>query len=84
MVNDAISRGIAPDLALRAAQSVLIGTGRLQEFHAASPAETVKTFVDYAGTTAARIKTMREKGFDAIVGAGLQAAFRKAFELRTL
>lgn len=78
MVQDAIGRGVPPAIARRAAQQVIIGAGRLQERSGTSPAETVKSFVDYKGTTAAGILAMREGGFDRAVGAGLDAAFRKA------
>lgn len=78
MMNDAIGRGVASDVARRAAQQVIVGAGRLQEHNGASPAETVQSFVDYAGTTAAGIIAMRENGFDSAISAGLEAAFRKA------
>ncbi len=78
MMNDAIGRGVPAAIARRAAQQVLVGAGRLQEHDGASPDETVKAFVDYKGTTAAGIAAMREHGFDAAVGAGLDAALHKA------
>lgn len=78
MMDDAIGRGVAPEVARRAAQQVIIGAGRLQEQDRMSPSETVKAFVDYRGTTAAGIIGMRQHGFDAIVSAGLEAAYRKA------
>jgi len=81
MMQDAIKRGVPPDIARRAAQQVIVGAGRLQEQSGASPAETVKSFVDYKGTTAAGILAMRESGFDLAIGAGLEAAFQKAREL---
>jgi hypothetical protein len=43
-----------------------------------SPSDTVAAFVDYEGTIAAGIITMRGNGFDAIVSAGWEAAYRKA------
>lgn len=43
----------------------------------------MKSFVDYKGTTAAGIIAMRQMGFDSAVGAGLDAAFRKAKALST-
>ena len=78
MMNDAIARGITPAIARRAAQQVIIGAGRLQEPDGASPDDTVKSFVDYKGTTAAGILAMRRAGFANVVEAGLDAAFRKA------
>lgn len=34
--------------------------------------------MEYNGTTAAGIITMRENGFDTVIEAGLEAAFQKA------
>lgn len=81
MMLDAMGRGVPPDVARRAAQQTLVGAGRLQEFSGASPSETVKSFVDYNGTTAAGIAGMRNGGFAAIVSAGLDAAYKKAKDL---
>ncbi|MFK0206119.1 pyrroline-5-carboxylate reductase family protein [Agrobacterium sp. NPDC090283] len=78
MMNDAIARGIPTAVARRAAQQLIIGAGRLQERDGASPDETVTSFVDYKGTTAAGILAMRRAGFANVVEAGLDAAFRKA------
>jgi pyrroline-5-carboxylate reductase len=60
---------------------VLTGAGRLLEARDASPAETVQTFLDYRGTTAAAIETMREAGFEQAVANGLAAAFRKSIAM---
>lgn len=81
MMNDAMGRGIPAEIAQRAAEQVIIGAGRLQEADNTSPADTVKAFVDYNGTTAAGIIAMRKMGFDSAVRAGLDAAFRKAQSL---
>ncbi len=78
MMMDAIERGMPAEIARRAAEQVIIGAGRLQEAHGVSPAAAVKSFVDYKGTTAAGIIAMRQMGFASVVGAGLDAACRKA------
>ncbi len=78
MMDDAIARGLPRDVARRAVNTVLAGTGRLVELNDPDPAETVKAFVDYRGTTAAAIETMRAAGFDAAVSQGLAAAVAKA------
>ncbi|MFK0166370.1 pyrroline-5-carboxylate reductase family protein [Rhizobium sp. NPDC090279] len=78
LMNDAAARGLPREIACRAAQQVIIGAGRLQELHGASPAETVKSFLDYKGTTAEGIVAMRENGFENAIRLGLEAAFRKA------
>jgi pyrroline-5-carboxylate reductase len=81
MMSDAVTRGIPVEIATRAVQQVIIGAGRLQERHNLPPAETVKAFVDYNGTTAAGIIGMREAGFEKAVRKGLEAAYKKAVEL---
>ena len=78
MLKAAQSAGIPADIARRGAMQTLIGAGRLLETERRPPSEVVKTFVDYGGTTAAAILTMREKGFDEAVLAGLEAAYGKA------
>lgn len=78
MMSDAVTRGIPVEIATRAVQQVIIGAGKLQERHNLSPAETVKAFVDYNGTTAAGIIGMRDAGFESAVRTGLEAAYQKA------
>lgn len=81
MMRDAIAFGLAPDVARRAVNTVLTGTGRMLERSDASPADTVAAFLDYRGTTAAGIETMREAGFDEAVAKGLAAAFLKSIAM---
>lgn len=81
MMRDAIAFGLPHDVARRAVNTVLTGAGRLLEARDASPAETVQTFLDYRGTTAAAIETMREAGFEQAVANGLAAAFRKSIAM---
>jgi pyrroline-5-carboxylate reductase len=81
MMDDAMRRGLAPEVARRAVESVLIGTGRLFDKSHEDPRDTVETFVAYRGTTAAAIQTMRAAGFDATVSEGLAAAFRKSVDM---
>lgn len=81
MMRDAVAFGLAPDVARRAVNTVLAGTGRLIELNDASPADTVEAFLDYRGTTAAAIETMREAGFDKAVAKGLAAAFLKSIAM---
>lgn len=77
----AIKHGIPQTIAHRAAQQVLIGAGRLQETSGASVTQTVQSFIDYEGTTAAGILAMRRNGFDEIVDRGLWVAYRKALSM---
>ncbi|KUM27732.1 pyrroline-5-carboxylate reductase [Mesorhizobium loti] len=81
MMRDAVAFGLSPDVARRAVNTVLSGTGRLLERNDASPADTVEAFLGYRGTTAAAIETMREAGFDDAVAKGLAAAFLKSIAM---
>jgi pyrroline-5-carboxylate reductase len=81
MMDDAVARGMDPDIARRAVNVLIVGAGRLLEARDESPRDTVDTFVNYRGTTAAAIEAMRAAGFDAAIRHGLEAARRKAVEL---
>ncbi|MDX8448006.1 pyrroline-5-carboxylate reductase family protein [Mesorhizobium captivum] len=81
MMRDAVAFGLSPEVARRAVNTVLTGTGRLLEINDASPADTVAAFLGYRGTTAAAIETMREAGFDEAVAKGLAAAFLKSIAM---
>jgi pyrroline-5-carboxylate reductase len=81
MLRDAVRFGLPPDVARRAVNAVLTGTGRLLELRDVSPADTVEAFLDYRGTTAAAIETMRDAGFDEAVAKGLAAAFTKSIAM---
>ena len=81
MMEDAIRRGIGRDVARRAVNGLLVGTGRLLEARDENPADLVRVFLDYRGTTAAAIEAMRAGGFDAAVSDGLQAAFQKSVNM---
>ncbi|MGH6807406.1 MAG: pyrroline-5-carboxylate reductase dimerization domain-containing protein, partial [Ensifer adhaerens] len=61
--------------------SVLIGTGRMLEQRDDCPTDTVETFLDYRGTTAAAIEAVRAAGFDAAVAEGLAAALKKSVSM---
>ena len=78
MMDDAVSRGVSPDIARRSVSAVLIGTGKLLEARAENPKDIVQTFLDYRGTTAAAIDAMRAAGFEAAVRDGLAAALQKS------
>ncbi len=81
LMDDAVERGLPPGVAMRAAQQVIVGAGRLQEHGAASPADTVRAFVDYDGTTAAGIRAMQAAGFGRAVRLGLEAALAKGRQM---
>jgi pyrroline-5-carboxylate reductase len=81
MMQDAVRRGISPDVARRCVNAVLVGTGRLVELRSECPQVVVETFMDYRGTTAAALETMRSAGFESAVRDGLAAALRKSVSM---
>ena len=81
MMKDAISHGISPDIARRSVNAVLVGTGRLLERRDECPDAVVQTFMDYRGTTAEALTTMRAAGFETAVRDGLEAAYRKSVSM---
>ncbi|MCV9996631.1 NAD(P)-binding domain-containing protein [Pararhizobium sp. YC-54] len=81
MMNDAVSRGIKRSVARRAVNAVLVGTGRLVERRSECPSDIVETFMEYRGTTAAALDTMRAAGFETAVRSGLEAAFQKSVSM---
>jgi pyrroline-5-carboxylate reductase len=74
MLTHALSRGLPPDIAKRAVACVVAGAGQLVASPGAHPAEIVRTFLDYQGTTAAGLRAMIGSGFEQAVHAGLDAA----------
>lgn len=74
MMDHAQVHGLERDVAQRAVNMLIVGAGRLLERQDACPGETVQTFLDYRGTTAAAIEAMLAAGFDTAVEQGLSAA----------
>lgn len=74
MLAHALARGLDPGVARRAVEGVVCDASRLLADPAQTPAEMVRTFVDYRGTTAAALAAMIERGFREAVHAGLAAA----------
>lgn len=81
MIDHAELHGIAPPVARRAVEAVLIGTGHLFERGRQHPSEMVGIFRAYAGTTAAGIDAMLQAGFAQAVGNGLAAACRASVRM---
>lgn len=77
----AVASGLPADFALRAAKGVVAGASQLFASASDDTGEVVDAMIDYRGMTAAALITMREQGFDQAVGAGLDAALRKAATL---
>lgn len=78
MIAHAIENGVAPELADVAVRQLMLGAGIYVSESKDSAAEIVRTFVDYGGTTAAGLTAMIERGSDAVVKAGLDAAWKRA------
>ncbi|MCB1446792.1 MAG: NAD(P)-binding domain-containing protein [Rhizobiaceae bacterium] len=78
MIEHAVENGIAPDLADAAVRQLMLGAGAYVSEAKENAAGIVKSFVDYGGTTAAGLTAMIDRGSDAIVKAGLDAAWKKA------
>ena len=81
MMKHAVASGLDRDVARRAVNTIIVGAGRLLERRDDCPTDTVNTFLDYRGTTAAAIEDMRAAGFDAAVACGLAAAFTKSVRM---
>ncbi len=79
---DAISRGIAPETARRAATTLLVGSARLIERDAKCPSEVVQDFIDYEGMTAAALRAMRDAPLSKVVSKGIDAALARASTLQ--
>ncbi|MEW9613296.1 pyrroline-5-carboxylate reductase dimerization domain-containing protein [Shinella sp. S4-D37] len=81
MMADAIAHGLDHRVARRAVNTLLVGAGRLLEQRDDCPTETVRTFLDYRGTTAAAIEEMMVAGFGEAVARGMTAAFKKSVSM---
>ncbi|HUH49468.1 MAG TPA: pyrroline-5-carboxylate reductase dimerization domain-containing protein [Mycoplana sp.] len=81
MMADAVAHGLDRQMAQRAVNTLIVGAGRLLEQRDDCPTDTVQTFLDYRGTTAAAIEEMRAAGFSTAVARGLSAAFQKSVRM---
>lgn len=78
MIRDAIENGVAPDVADIAVRQLFLGSGTWMAGASETPADTVKIFTDYGGTTAAGLTAMLSAGIAAPISKGLAAAKEKA------
>jgi pyrroline-5-carboxylate reductase len=74
MLTHALSKGLPPEIARRAVACVVAGAGQFVANPGTYPAEIVRMFLDYRGTTAAGLRAMIDGGFQQAVHAGLDAA----------
>ncbi|MBK4218011.1 NAD(P)-binding domain-containing protein [Paracoccus caeni] len=78
MIDHAIAQGMPEDRAARAVLHLLTAASQQLQQGGESPAQVVKAFTDYAGTTAAGLNAMKAAGFTEAVHAGLSAAAEAA------
>jgi pyrroline-5-carboxylate reductase len=77
MIEHAEKSGIPPDIAERAIRQLFLSAGAMLSQGEASPREHVTAMIDYAGTTAAGLVSMRDSPIAASIADGLEAAARK-------
>lgn len=78
MIRDAIGNGVAPDVADTAVRQLFLGAGTWMAGASETPADTVRIFTDYGGTTAAGLTAMLSAGIAWPISRGLAAARDKA------
>ncbi|WP_323010752.1 pyrroline-5-carboxylate reductase family protein [Paracoccus sp. (in: a-proteobacteria)] len=81
MIAHALSQGLPPDFAARAAKGVVAGASQLFEDRDSDTSAIVQEMIDYRGTTAAALQTMLDNGIKHTVALGLEAAAAKAAAL---
>lgn len=78
MIRDAIENGVAPDVADAAVRQLFLGAGTWLAGTSQTPADTVRIFTDYGGTTAAGLTAMLSADIAGPISKGLAAARDKA------
>ncbi|WP_175552129.1 pyrroline-5-carboxylate reductase family protein [Pararhizobium antarcticum] len=78
MIRDAVANGVAPTVADAAVRQLFLGASTWMAKVAESPAETVKVFTDYGGTTAAGLTAMKAADIETPISKGLAAAAKRA------
>ncbi len=78
MIQHAMRRGVDPEIAERAVTQLFHGAWALLDASDLSPAQTVRVFVDYAGTTAAGLNAFQASSLSQNIGCGIDAAYQKA------
>ncbi len=78
MIGDAISRGVSKEIADRAVRQLFHAAGVVLDASDRTPAAHVEAMIDYAGTTAAGMLSLRESNLATAIGQGLEAAYRRA------
>ncbi|URK88771.1 NAD(P)-binding domain-containing protein [Rhizobium sp. RCAM05350] len=78
MIHDAIENGVAPDVADTAVRQLFLGSGAWMADASETPADAVRIFTEYGGTTAAGLTAMLSAGIAGPISKGLVAAKEKA------
>ncbi len=78
MIQDAVSRGVPVEIADGAVRQLFLGAGTWMAQARETPAETVRIFTDYGGTTAAGLTAMAAADIVTPIRKGLAAATEKA------
>lgn len=78
MIEAGVEIGLSTSLASRAVRQLFKGMGELIATELVSPADTVQTLIDYAGTTAAGLQCMRELDIDQHVVRSIMTSFNRA------
>lgn len=78
MVNYAIESGISEAVANRAIRQLFLAAGRMMADSSATPAQQVEEMIDYAGTTAAGLISMKDSSIQKNISDGLNAAVERA------
>ncbi|MHA7774010.1 pyrroline-5-carboxylate reductase family protein [Roseibium sp. M-1] len=74
VVQYAREKGIAPELAVRAVKQLFLASGRTMAEDEIAPAAHVQEMIDYAGTTAAGLRTLRDSDLAGLIAEGLDAS----------
>jgi len=82
MIDHAVNAGIAPDVADRAMRQLFLSAGAMMANSKASPAEHVQDMIDYAGTTAAGLVSMKNSPIARAISEALDASADKARSMR--
>jgi len=77
VVQYAVKRGIAPEVAVRAVKQLFLSSSRILADGKEPPYAHVREMIDYAGTTAAGLVKLQEMDLADLIGEGLQASVER-------
>ncbi|WEZ84778.1 pyrroline-5-carboxylate reductase dimerization domain-containing protein [Rhizobium sp. 32-5/1] len=78
MIRDAVANGVSLQVADAAVRQLFLGAATWMAHASESPAETVKVFTDYGGTTAAGLTAMKAADIETPIRKGLAASAKRA------